>query len=87
MKIIELSAFSNFSVGNIMRDISSALIKEGNEVLILSARNFDNSNSGVINYQNKAKIYFMISLNHQINSFHFHFIFHLTIKIEYAHMY
>ena len=57
MKIIELSAFSNFSVGNIMRDISSALIKEGHEVLILSARNFDNSNSGVINYQNKAKIY------------------------------
>ena len=40
-----------------MRDISSALIKEGHEVLILSARNFDNSNSGVINYQNKAKIY------------------------------
>lgn len=40
-----------------MRDISSALIKQGNEVLILSARNFGNNGSGIINYQNKANIY------------------------------
>ena len=38
MKIAEISAFANYSVGNIMKDIQSYFLKEGHECMIFYAR-------------------------------------------------
>lgn len=58
MKIAEISAFANFSVGNIMRDIKNYIDNNSNDICkVFYARGNKIENKDYINFSSKLKIY------------------------------
>lgn len=57
MRVAEISAFSNYSVGNIMRNIQQGLINNGHECKIFYSRGSKNQDDKLVNFGNKIGTY------------------------------
>ena len=57
MKVVEISAFINYSVGSIMRNIQKYLISNGHECKILYARDSNDSEYNSFKYSNSVLVY------------------------------